>query len=86
MKDMALASSPVQAPGLKPKAKILVAIHGIGDQIGYATAQAVASQVGSYYDIAAPIPLGRFYRTNVGKQPHRGSAGARVDDSARRSD
>ena len=69
MKDMALASSPVQAPGLKPKAKILVAIHGIGDQIGYATAQAVASQVGSYYDIAAPIPLGRFYRTNVGKQP-----------------
>ena len=43
--------------------KILVAVHGIGDQIGYATAQSVASQVGAYYDIAAAIPLGRFYPT-----------------------
>jgi hypothetical protein len=44
-----------------PPAKILVAVHGIGDQVGYATAQAVASQVGAYYNIAASIPLGRFY-------------------------
>jgi hypothetical protein len=41
--------------------KVLVAVHGIGDQIGYATAQSVVSQVGAYYDIAAAVPLGRFY-------------------------
>jgi len=46
-------------------AKILVAVHGIGDQIGYETAQAVARQVGRYYDVATDIPLGRFY-TGVG--------------------
>jgi hypothetical protein len=44
-----------------PATKILVAIHGIGDQVDYATVQAVAAQVGAYYDIAASIPLGRFY-------------------------
>ena len=42
-------------------AKILVAVHGIGDQVGYETAQAVARQVGLYYDVATSIPLGRFY-------------------------
>jgi hypothetical protein len=43
--------------------KVLVAIHGIGDQTAYATVQAVAAQLGNYYDIGAPIPLGRFYPT-----------------------
>jgi hypothetical protein len=46
-----------------PPTKILVAVHGIGDQIGYATVQSVASQVGAYYDIVSSIPLGRFYPT-----------------------
>ena len=41
--------------------KVLVAIHGIGDQTAYATIQSVAAQLGNYYDIGAPIPLGRFY-------------------------
>jgi hypothetical protein len=50
-------------PTLPSPLKILVAVHGIGDQIGYATAQSVASQVGAYYDITAAIPLGRFYPT-----------------------
>jgi hypothetical protein len=45
--------------------KMLVAIHGIGDQTAYATVQAVAAQLGNYYDIGAPIPLGRFYQTGA---------------------
>jgi hypothetical protein len=67
---MALQFPSAPAAGQPSKAKILVAIHGIGDQIGYATAQAVAAQVGSYYDIAAPIPRGRFYRTSAGQPQH----------------
>jgi hypothetical protein len=43
--------------------KMIIAVHGIGDQIGYATAQSVVSQVGNYYDIMASMPLGRFYAT-----------------------
>lgn len=46
-------------------AKVIVAVHGIGDQVGYETAQAVARQVGHYYEVATAIPLGRFY-TGVG--------------------
>ena len=52
-------------PSSDAPAKIIVAIHGIGDQVGYETAQAVARQVGHYYDVATSIPLGRFY-TGVG--------------------
>ena len=52
-------------PSSDTPAKIIVAVHGIGDQVGYETAQAVARQVGHYYDVAASIPLGRFY-TGVG--------------------
>lgn len=40
-----------------------MAVRGIGDQIGYEAAQAVARQVGNYYDVSTAIPLGRFYRT-----------------------
>ena len=50
-------------------AKILVAVHGSGDQIGYETAQAVARQVGNYYDVSTAIPLGRFYAPRAGKTP-----------------
>src|SRR5512138_357116 len=56
---------PMAATTSVAPAKILVAVHGIGDQIGYETAQAVARQVGEYYDVATAIPLGRFY-TGVG--------------------
>jgi hypothetical protein len=41
--------------------KVLIAVHGIGDQIGYASVQAVASRIAAYYGIAPAIPLGRFY-------------------------
>lgn len=52
-------SSVPTAPTAPPK--VLVAVHGIGDQIGYATVQSVASRISAYYGIAPAIPLGRFY-------------------------
>jgi hypothetical protein len=42
-------------------AKLLVAVHGIGDQVGYATAQTVAARVAAYYGKSIAMPLGRFY-------------------------
>jgi hypothetical protein len=41
--------------------KIIVAVHGVGDQIGYATAQSVAYQFCRYCGQPAAIPLGRFH-------------------------
>jgi hypothetical protein len=41
--------------------KIFVAVHGIGDQIGYETVLSVAGQVAGYYGIAQSLPVGRFY-------------------------
>ena len=43
--------------------KILVAVHGIGNQSRFATAQAVASAFCRYYDKPSAIPLGRFHTT-----------------------
>ena len=48
--------------------KIVVAIHGIGDQFAYATIQSVAYQFCKYYDVPAAIPLGRFQSKLVGAQ------------------
>ena len=44
-----------------PSCKFIVAIHGIGDQIGYATAQSVVTQVGTFCGKLAAVPLGTFY-------------------------
>jgi hypothetical protein len=44
-----------------------VAVHGIGDQIGYSTIQSVAVRVGAYYGIAPALPLGRFYSVGTAR-------------------
>jgi hypothetical protein len=41
--------------------KIIVAVHGVGDKIGYATAWSVAYQFWRYCEQPAAIPLGRFH-------------------------
>jgi hypothetical protein len=41
--------------------KLLIAVHGVGDQAGYETVQSVATRVGAYYGVAPAMPLGRFY-------------------------
>jgi hypothetical protein len=43
--------------------KILVAVHGIGDQIANATVQSVAFRVYDYYGLPPAVPLGRFHRS-----------------------
>ena len=41
--------------------KLIIAVHGVGDQVGYETVQSVATRVGAYYGVAPALPLGRFY-------------------------
>lgn len=44
--------------------KIIVGVHGIGDQVRYETIQSIAYQFCWYYDIKASFPLGRFHNSN----------------------
>ena len=41
--------------------KLVVAIHGIGDQYRQATIQSVVTQFGHHFDFPATVPLGSFY-------------------------
>lgn len=50
-------TTPTSAP------KILVAVHGIGDQIANATVQSVAFRLYEYYGLPPAVPLGRFHRS-----------------------
>ncbi len=54
------SNAPPQArcDGIK---KVIVAVHGIGDQLSFATLQSVVNQFCAYYDEPAAVPLGRFY-------------------------
>lgn len=45
--------------------KTIVAIHGIGDQTQFATAQLVVSQLCRYFNLGMPVPLGRFHATTT---------------------
>ena len=45
---------------IAPK-KLIIAIHGIGDQIRYETAQSVAFRFYDYYGLPPMLPVGRFY-------------------------
>lgn len=44
-----------------PVKKIVVAVHGVGDQYTFATIQSVVNQFCSFYDQPAGIPLGNFH-------------------------
>jgi hypothetical protein len=52
-----VTTSPTSVP------KILVAVHGIGDQIANATVQSVAFRLYEYYGLPPAVPLGRFHRS-----------------------
>jgi len=45
----------------QPVKKIIVAVHGVGDQYTFATIQAVVNQFCSFYDQPAGVPLGNFH-------------------------
>ncbi len=49
------------AAGAGPVKKIVVAVHGIGDQYSYATIQSVVNQFCAFYQEPAAIPLGNFH-------------------------
>lgn len=46
-------------------AKVVVAVHGVGDQQSYATLQAVVNQFCGYFQQPAGIPLGSFHTGDV---------------------
>ena len=56
--DMARAVEPMGDSAIK---KIVVAIHGIGDQYRYATARSVINIFSRCFDQAVAVPLGSFY-------------------------
>ncbi len=41
--------------------KIIVGVHGIGDQVRYETIQAIAYQFCRFYNIPSAVPLGKFH-------------------------
>ena len=43
--------------------KIIVGVHGIGDQVRYETIQAIAYQFCRYYEIPTAVPLGSFHNS-----------------------
>lgn len=47
---------------MEPKVeKLIVAVHGIGDQTRFATIQQVLGQFAHYHGKAAAVPLGSFH-------------------------
>lgn len=46
--------------------KAIVAVHGIGDQTQYATAQNVVAQFSLYHRVGMAVPLGRFHGSTQG--------------------
>jgi hypothetical protein len=55
---IARAVKPIRDPTIK---KIVVAIHGIGDQYRFATERSVINIFGRCFDQAVAVPLGGFY-------------------------
>lgn len=47
--------------------KVIVAVHGIGDQFNYATVQTVTRRFCSFLGLSTGIPLGTFHATQVGE-------------------
>ena len=45
--------------------KIIVGVHGMGDQVQYETTQTIANQFRRYYKVQTAIPLGHFHSSNI---------------------
>jgi hypothetical protein len=59
--------------------KIVIAIHGIGDQYKNATIRSVVSIFGRCFDRATPVPLGGFYEADGTIKPYRATIPATVE-------
>jgi hypothetical protein len=51
----------VAPPPSSPVTKVIVAVHGVGDQYSYATIQSVVKRFCGFYHEPAGIPLGNFH-------------------------
>src|SRR5262249_51198780 len=60
MSDLAQGQDHAGAPTVQRK-KAIVAIHGVGDQIKYATVRAVLNQFSAFRGDLLTVPLGRFH-------------------------
>lgn len=68
--DMAIPRSSVDTiPNLRVR-KVVVAVHGVGDQYSFATLQSVVNQFCCFYRQPAAIPLGRFHTGQVAFSIH----------------
>jgi len=54
--------------GPKPT-KIIVAVHGMGDQFRFATVQSVATRFCAFSKTPEALPFGRFYDKTTGDSP-----------------
>src|SRR4051794_38124674 len=48
--------------------KMIIAVHGIGDQFNNATVQTVAYRFCDFFEVPKGVPLGSFYAKTVGTQ------------------
>jgi hypothetical protein len=55
------AGGTISGPAAAGVEKIIVAVHGVGDQHSFATIQAVVNQFCAFYNHPAGIPLGQFH-------------------------
>lgn len=55
------ATITAPAPANTSVTKVIVAVHGVGDQYSYATIQSVVNQFCSFYQQPAGVPLGNFH-------------------------
>src|SRR6185503_1489243 len=58
--------SPSKSKKESPSKKVIVAVHGIGDQFNFATIQTVAYRFFRFFGSPAGVPLGSFHASRVG--------------------
>ena len=79
--ELRQAAASIAAPEID---KIIIAIHGIGDQFRNATVQSVVNIFGRCFDQAAAVPLGEFYSADGKIRTFRLTAPPEVEPSLRR--
>jgi hypothetical protein len=62
-------NAPAHSPAALRGPKIIVAVHGIGDQFQFATIQSVANRFCTAFGDPQALPLGMFYNQPIGKPP-----------------
>ena len=62
-------TKPQASVGNPKPTKVIVAVHGIGDQFQFATIQSVANQFSAFSTTPQVFPLGKFYDQPIGTKP-----------------